>query len=124
MGGWIAVGCTGHISGFDPYASVPNFNRALLWAGRVAQHMALPYLWWQVPFGHLALEDVCQRHQDNRVDYFFDHPQDFARSGALGIAFGDALDCATTPATDDGHFLGRTTAHAASDRPCPCGVCR
>ena len=104
-------------------ATIPNFTRANRWAGRVASQMELPYLWWQVPYGHMGLSDQCDRYRDNRADYFFDHAHEFAAAGALGIAFGDALSCATTAATDDGHFLGRADAHLAADRPCFCDVC-
>jgi hypothetical protein len=104
-------------------ATIPNFSRGLGWAGRVADHMGLPYLWWQVPFGNMGLDDHCLRYRDNRVDYFFDRPHEFAASGALGIAFGAALDCTTTPANDDGHFVTRASDHFAAPRPCPCDVC-
>lgn len=74
-----------------------------------------------MPYGHVGLENVCDRYEDNRVDYFFDHPVQFAQAGALGIAFGAGAGCMTTPATDDGHFVDRASTYLSSVRPPLCG---
>ena len=99
----------------------PDFAQAISWAGRVGDDLGLPILWWQVPYGHEGLEDVCDRYQDNRVAYVFDHPERFAAGGALGVAFGAGTGCMTTPATDDGYFVGRAQGHLAGERPPLCG---
>ncbi len=102
-------------------AALPHFTQAISWVSTLGDEMGLAPLWWQVPFGHEGLENVCDRYEDNRVDYFFDHPEQFASGGALGIAFGAGAGCMTTPETDDGHFTGRAQGYYASDRPALCG---
>jgi hypothetical protein len=102
-------------------ATLPDFTMALSWTSRVAGDLGLPLLWWQVPYGHVGLEDICDRYQDNRVDYFFDHPEEYAAAGALGIAFGAGAGCMTTPATDDGWFVMRASTYLAGPGTPLCG---
>jgi hypothetical protein len=105
----------------DTNASLPHFTQAIAWVQMLGEAMDLAPLWWQVPYGHMALEDQCDRYRDNRVDYFFDHPEEFAAGGALGIAFGAGAGCMTTAETDDGHFLSRAAAYYQNPRPTLCG---
>lgn len=102
-------------------ATLPNFDQAISWVSHLGEELNLPPLWWQAPYGHVGLDDTCDRYQDNRVDYFFDHPEQFAEGGALGIAFGAGADCMTTPATDDGHFAARAKEYYSKTRPSLCG---
>lgn len=99
----------------------PHFHQAQTWVAALGAALELPTLWWQVPYGHLGLDDVCDRYQDNRVDYFFDHPGEFAAIGSLGIAFGAGAPCMTTPDSDDGHFIQRATEYFEGARPPLCG---
>jgi hypothetical protein len=107
-------------------ATRPNFANPIAWARRVSQRMGQPYLWWQVPYGHVGHTVACVNgagaYEDNRVDYIFDHPDRFAAGGALGVAFGAGAGCQTTPETDDGHFAARAAAYFGGARPalsCP-----
>lgn len=102
-------------------ATRPNFHQAIGWVRRLSASLGLAHLWWQVPYGHRALENVCDRYQDNRVDYFFAHPDEYAAAGGLGIAFGAGASCQTTPETDGGHFLAHAAAWFAGPRPPLCG---
>jgi len=102
-------------------ATLPNFSQAIAWTQALGTALDLAPLWWQVPYGHMALENQCDRYQDNRVEYFFDQPQAFAAAGALGIAFGAGAGCMTTPASDDGHFVSRASEHLQGVRPALCG---
>jgi hypothetical protein len=71
----------------------------------------------------LANRHDCRSHNSVDLSIFFrQSPGDF-HHGLLGIAFGDALSCATTAATDDGHFIARAGDHLLSDRPCFCDAC-
>lgn len=100
--------------------TLPNFEQAISWAGALGEELGLAPLWWQIPYGHIGLENVCNRYEDNRVDYVFDHPEDFAVGGALGMAFGAGAECMSSPATDDGHFVSRAIDYF--DAPAPlCG---
>ena len=105
----------------DSDATLPNFSQAIAWVQALGEALELAPLWWQVPYGHMALENQCDRYQDNRVDYFFDHAQAFADGGALGMAFGAGAGCMTTPASDDGHFVSRAGDHLQGARPSLCG---
>lgn len=102
-------------------ATLPSFEQAISWVSQVGDGLGLAPLWWQVPYGHMGLENTTDRFQDNRVDYFFDHPDRFVRGGAIGIAFGAGAGGMTTPASDDGHFLARAGEYFASERPRLCG---
>jgi hypothetical protein len=105
--------------------TLPDFAQAIAWVERLGTGLGLAPLWWQVPYGHVGLENTCDRYEDNRVAYVFDHPDRFAAAGSLGVAFGAGATCMTTPATDDGYFDGRAAAYFAlgSARPCLCGAC-
>ncbi len=102
--------------------SLPHFAQAIEWVGALGEEMGLAPLWWQVPYGHMGLENVCDRYEDNRVDYFFDHPEEFAAAGSLGIVFGAGATCMTTAETDDDHFLTRAAAYYAGSPPMLCGA--
>ncbi len=99
----------------------PHFHQAIGWVQHMSETLGLPSLWWQVPYGHLGLPNICDQYEDNRVDYVFDHPEEFAAAGSLGVLFGAGAECMTTPATDGGHFLDRASQWYASERPLLCG---
>jgi hypothetical protein len=92
-------------------ATRPNFANPIAWARRVAQKLGKPFLWWQVPYGHVGHTVACVNgvgaYEDNRLDYVFDHPDRIAAGGALGVAFGAGTGCMTTAESDGGHFLAR-----------------
>jgi hypothetical protein len=50
----------------------------------------------------MSLGNTCGAWQDNRVDYFFDHPDRVAASGATGMAFGSGATCQTDPDSEGG----------------------
>ena len=111
---------------WDPLnVTPPHFHQAILWVQTLSQELALAALWWQVPYGNMNLLDLCDathsEYRDNRVDYFFDHPAEFAAGNALGIAFGAGTSCQTTAETDHGHFLQRAGQYFAGGRPLLCG---
>ncbi len=103
-------------------ATVPNYTRALAWQSRLGTDLGLATLYWQVPYGHTGLPDICDRYQDNRVEYFFAHPGEFAAAGTLGIAFGAGANCQTTPSSDDGFFVSHAMGYYTGTRPCLCGA--
>ncbi len=102
-------------------ATLPSFTQALAWSKRVAQDLKIPQLWWQVPYGHEGLPDMCDQYQDNRAAYVFDHADELAASGSLGVSFGASAGCMTTPATDNGYFVGRATGFFTAGAPALCG---
>jgi len=104
----------------DTNATLPSFHQAIEWVRVLGQELELAPLWWQVPYGHVGLADECDAYQDNRVDYFFDHPEEFAAAGSLGIAFGAGATCMTTAETDGGHFLERAGEYLEGSPPALC----
>jgi hypothetical protein len=101
--------------------TLPNFEQAVAWVEVLGDALELPPLWWQVPYGNMELSNICDQYQDNRVDYVFDHPEEFATGGALGVAFGAGATCMTTAETDGGHFLDRAVGYFEAGGPPLCG---
>ena len=102
-------------------ATLPDFTQAFTWAGALATRVGKPVVWWQVPVGNMSLPNTNQAWQDNRVDYFFDHPDQLVASHAFGAAFGAGDGAQTTPDTDDGHLSSRVTTYesAGGQALCP-----
>lgn len=99
-------------------ATLPSFAQAFAWSRAVAAAAGRPVLWWQVPVGNTSLPNVEQAWQDDRVQYFFDHPDRVAASGAVGMAFGPGDGAQTTPETDGGYLASRAAAlQAAGGQP-------
>ncbi|MBS2031673.1 MAG: hypothetical protein JST54_27500 [Deltaproteobacteria bacterium] len=92
-------------------ATLPNFTQAFNWASAVASRVGKPIVWWQVPVGNMSLPNTHQEWQDNRVDYFFDHPDQLVASKAFAAAFGAGDSEQTTPDTDNGHLSSRVTTY-------------
>jgi hypothetical protein len=100
---------------------LPDFVQAFAWSRSLADRVGKPILWWQVPVGNMSLSDTSYAWKDNRVEYFFSHPDRVAAGGAIGMAFGSGADGQTTPETDNGYVVGRAAAlKAAGGQPlCP-----
>ncbi|HJZ85423.1 MAG TPA: hypothetical protein VKN99_09650, partial [Polyangia bacterium] len=92
-------------------ATLPNFIQAERFVDKVARDLGVPALWWQIPLGNLALNNTPNHYQDNRLDYFFDHPLEFAQKNAIGIVFGAGAGNCTTASTDGGHFVMRAQSY-------------
>ena len=94
-------------------ATLPDFQQAFDWTKALTERMARPALWWQLPLGNMSLPNVVQQWQDNRVDYFFTHPVEIARTNAFGMVFGAGNAQQTNPSTDGGNFVTRVQQLAA-----------
>jgi hypothetical protein len=95
-------------------AALPTFSQAFAWSRALSDRAGRKVLWWQLPVGNMSLANACGGWQDNELDYFFDHPDRVAASGALGMAFGSGATCQTSPETDGGHLAARAAALAAA----------
>jgi hypothetical protein len=93
-------------------ATLPGFHQAFAWASALAEQVGKPVLWWQVPVGNMALNNTDTHWQDNRVDYFFAHPDEIAAAHGVGMAFGSGATGQTTPSTDNGNLIARTKAYS------------
>jgi hypothetical protein len=87
--------------------ALPTFAQAFGWSRALADRAGKKVLWWQVPVGNMSLANACGGWQDNKLDYFFDHPDRVVGSGAAGMAFGSGASCQTDPDSDGGHLRAR-----------------
>lgn len=95
-------------------ATLPSFHQALAWSKAIAEAVGKPLLWWQIPVGDMNQNNTANHWKDNRVQYFFDHPAEFAQAHGAGIAFGAGAGDQTTPTTDGGYLVGRATTYLSA----------
>jgi len=88
--------------------TLPHFRQAFRFAKALSERMGRPNLWWQIPVGNMSMPGFDQHWKDNRLDYFFDHPQEVAAAHGIGMIFGAGEQTQTNPSTDNGHLLLRT----------------
>jgi hypothetical protein len=106
---------------WDPTdATLPNFKQAFAWTKAVSDRMGKPSLWWQLPLGNMSLPNTNNAWQDNRVDYFFSHPAEVARTNAFGMVFGAGESHQTNPSTDGGNFVTKARALAGAGGQAVC----
>jgi len=106
---------------WDPTnTTLPNFHQAFTWATALTERMNQPALWWQLPLGNMALPNSGLQWQDNRVDYFFAHPDEVARTNAFGMVFGGGEAHQTTPSTDNGNFVKKVQQLVAAGGQAAC----
>ena len=103
-------------------ASLPHFKQGFRWARAMSERLALPNLWWQLPVGNMSLPGYDERWKDNRLDYFFDHPEEIAANHGIGMIFGAGEKGQTDPATDLGHLVNRVNAHFITGGQPVCGT--
>jgi hypothetical protein len=92
-------------------ATLPNFDQALRWESALTTAIGVPGIWWQTPYGNRSLPDQNLAWRDNRLDYFFDHPDALARANTVAFVFGAGEGHQTRAATDGGHFVSRASAY-------------
>jgi hypothetical protein len=118
-GYYASVGRSAWLDATD--ATLPSFTQAFRWSRALRDRAGRPLLWWQVPLGNGSLANGWGAWRDNRVEYFFAHPDRVAASGAVGVAFGAGADGQTTPDSDRGYLWTCAAAlDAAGGQPlCP-----
>jgi hypothetical protein len=113
---------SGYGAGYWIHASgaLPTYAQAFSWSRAVAQATGKPLVWWQIPVGNMAQPNTYQHWQDDKVAYFFDHPDLVVASGAVAMAFGSGETAQTTPETDGDELASRAAALlGAGGRPLP-----
>jgi len=91
--------------------TLPHFKQAFRWVKALSERMGKPNLWWQLPVGNMTLPGYEKQWKDNRLDYFFDHPEEVSAAHGLGMVFGAGELAQTNPATDNTHLVNRTNAY-------------
>lgn len=83
----------------------------LAWSKQLADTVGKPTVMWQIPLGNMSQNNTTNHWQDNRVDWLFAHRAEVARSGIAALLFGAGEGQQTTPETDGGNLVARTTAN-------------
>jgi hypothetical protein len=99
--------------------SSPTFAQHFAWVKTVRERTGLPILWWQTPLGVPSDTPggTAKKYRDNRVKYFFEHPNELVESGGFGMAFGTGAPNQTDVTTDGGQFADAVTKYYASPTP-------
>jgi hypothetical protein len=105
----------------DTNLSLPRPTRAILWENALSTAAGKRLLLWQMPVGNMGLDNKCNRYQDNRAAYAFQHPRDLADAGVSGILFGGGASCMTNVTTDD-NFVKNQGAVAYALPAAPTGL--
>jgi len=98
----------------DTNATLPNFHQAFTWTKAVAEALGLPVVLWQIPVGNMSQTNTTDHWQDNRLDYFFAHMDEVVAGHVVGLFFGAGMGGMTTPETDGGNLVSKTTAYRAA----------
>jgi len=98
----------------DTNATLPNFHQAFTWTKAVAEALGLPVVLWQIPVGNVSQTNTTDHWQDNRLDYFFAHMDEVVAGHVVGLFFGAGMGGMTTPETDGGNLVSKTTAYRAA----------
>jgi hypothetical protein len=83
----------------------PNFSRWETYVGSAAAVFRKPVFVWQVPLGNrwFQTENGSYGHtQDNRIQYFFAHPEELVRAGIAAVLYGAGNAGSTTNFDSDG----------------------
>jgi len=102
-------------------ATLPNFHQAFTWTKTLAEAINLPVILWQIPVGNMSQTNTTDHWQDNRLDYFFAHIDEVVAGHVVGLFFGAGATGMTTPESDGGNFVAKTTAYRAAGgaKVCP-----
>lgn len=89
--------------------SSPNFEEHFAAMGTLHTETGLPLVWWQTPMGVPSDTPGGSEgaYRDNRVAYFFDHPEKLVEAGGLAMLFGPGWTGQTDLRTDEGQFVAR-----------------
>ena len=86
----------------------------LEWSRDVSEVMCKPVIMWQIPLGNMSLDNTPNHYRDNRVDWFFANMDAVAASHTVALLFGAGEGTQTTPETDGGNLVAKTTAYRAT----------
>ncbi len=81
------------------------------WVQDVSEELCRPAVIWQIPVGNMALDNTPDHWQDTRLDWLFAHLPTVADAHVAALLFGAGASGQTTPETDGGNLIARTTAY-------------
>ena len=90
-------------------------------ASAIYRGIGKPVLWWQMPFGQPSETPggTPGHYRDNRVQYLFNHVDEFVAAGGLGAAFGTGAGNQTYITTDGDQFRQAVGNYFAGPTPLP-----
>jgi hypothetical protein len=97
--------------GRDSWWNDQTFAAYLAWSKTLAETVGKPTVMWQVPLGNAAQDNTINHWQDNRVDYLFSRIDEVADAHVAALLFGAGHHEQTTPETDGGNLVRKTTAN-------------
>ncbi|MBI5721486.1 MAG: hypothetical protein HZC37_27765 [Burkholderiales bacterium] len=97
--------------GQDRWWTDASAAQYLAWSRQVADGVGRPTVIWQVPLGNMAQNNTRNHWQDTRLDYLFAHLREVALAGIVALLFGAGMPDQTTPESDGGNLVARTTAN-------------
>lgn len=100
--------------------TLPNFTQHFKWTRLVAESMNKALVWWQVPVGNSQMNNTALKWKDNRVEYFFAHPDEIVKAHGAIVAFGAGEAQQTTPATDNGVLINAVKAYVMAGGTAVC----
>ncbi len=65
-------------------ATLPDFHQDFAWVKALTETLGKAALYWQTPLGNANQNNTTNHWKDNRVDYFFAHPDEMAAAHAIG----------------------------------------
>lgn len=77
----------------------------------MAESVGKPVVLWQVPVGNMAQNNTPNHYKDDKVDWFFSHLDQVANAHVGAILFGAGWQEQTTPESDGGNLINKTTAY-------------
>lgn len=83
----------------------------LAWSKTVAETVGKPTVLWQVPLGNSSQNNTANHYKDNRVDWLFANTSSVAAAHIAGLFFGAGESTQTTPETDGGNLIAKTTSY-------------
>jgi hypothetical protein len=95
-------------------ATLPDFHQSFTWVQALAEGLSLPVIYWQVPVGNSAQNNTLNHWTDNRVDYFYAHPNELAAAHVAGMMFGAGASTQTFPEGDGGNLISKEKTYVTS----------
>jgi hypothetical protein len=96
----------------------PNFHRWEDYVAAFTAASARSAMIWQIPLGnqYFQTENNSDGHyQDNRVEYFFAHPQELVDVGVIALLFGRGNGGSTTYTDDKGDGITNPASFCTTD---------
>ncbi|HEY8985039.1 MAG TPA: RICIN domain-containing protein [Streptomyces sp.] len=109
--GWYAQPAHG---GINSYWTDQKAATALAFYKTMSESVGKPVVLWQIPVGNMAQNNTYQHYQDDKVDWLFSHMNEVADAHVAALLFGSGQGEQTTPETDGGNLVNKTTAYRGS----------